>query len=400
MIRMFNPTHGSTGGAILLLLVSTACVSTEDNDLAEDGSAGSSGAEACDFTAGTGGSTAGSGGSESDGGIAATPIVIASAPINDATGIAINGSVTVTFSEPMNPATLTATAFTVASGTPLVPVPGTIIYADSRAVFWPQAHLASNVMYTASVTTSAKSAAGVALVEEHTWNFTTGGIQLGALAVNLRSAGAFVILAKSGISTVPPSVITGDIGVSPASAAYITGFALSVDTGDPFATAPQVNGNVYAADYAPPTPSHVSIAVRDMGLAFTDAASRPSDFTDIGAGDIGGMTLTPGIYRWGTGLLIPTSLTLKGDATSVWIFQIAEDLTLWNAKRVSLIGGALSKNVFWQVSGQVTLGSTSHFEGVVLSQTGITMGTGASINGRLLAQTIDIDNSTVIEPAP
>ena len=220
------------------------------------------------------------------------------------------------------------------------------------------------------------------------------------LPVNLGTAGNFVILAKSGISTVPTSAVTGDLGISPAAATYITGFSLTADATSVFSTSPQVTGKVYAADYAPPTPSNLTTAVGDMGLAFTDAAGRAPDVTELGAGNVGGMTLAPGVYQWSTGLLIPTDVTLDGSATGVWIFQIAQDLTFGSAAKVLLAGGALPKNVFWQVSGLVDLGTTAHCEGVVLAQTSITLRTGASIKGRLLAQTaVNIDGSAVVEPA-
>ena len=99
--------------------------------------------------------------------------------------------------------------------------------------------------------------------------------------------------------------------------------------------------------------------------------------------------------------MIPTDLTLTGNTTDVWVFQIAQNLTVSNAVNITLAGGALPKNVFWQVSGAVSLGTTSHFEDVVLSQTAITLGTGASINGRLLAQSaVSLDSATVTQPAP
>jgi hypothetical protein len=161
------------------------------------------------------------------------------------------------------------------------------------------------------------------------------------LLVNLGTAGNFVILAKSGISTVPTSVITGDLGISPASASYITGFSLTADATNVFSTSPQVTGKVYAADYAPPTSINLTTAVSDMGLAFTDAAGRAPDVTELGAGNVGGMTLAPGVYKWSTGLLIPTDVTLNGGATDVWIFQIAQDLTFGSAAKVLLAGGAL-----------------------------------------------------------
>jgi ice-binding like protein len=222
-----------------------------------------------------------------------------------------------------------------------------------------------------------------------------------ALPLNLGTAGNYVILAKSGISTVPTAAITGNLGVSPAAATYITGFSLTADSSNVFSTSPQVSGKVYAADYASPTPANMTSAVSDMEHAFTEAAARPPDVTELGAGNIGGMILSAGVYKWGTGLLIPTDLTLTGSATSVWIFQIAQDLTITSGAKISLAGGALPKNVFWQVAGRVVLDTTAHLEGVVLTRTSITLRTGASTKGRLLAQTaVDIDSSTVVQPAP
>lgn len=221
------------------------------------------------------------------------------------------------------------------------------------------------------------------------------------LGVDLGAAGDFVILAKSGISSVPASMITGDIGISPAAATFITGFSLTADPTNVFSTSPQVIGRVYASDYAPPTPSSLTVAIGDMELAFTDAAGRAPDVTELGAGNIGGMTLEPGVYKWGTGLLIPTDVELSGSETDVWIFQVAQDLTMSSGASIGLRGGARPENVFWQVAGLVELGTTAHCEGVVLTQTSITLATGASIDGRLFAQTaVDMDGNTVVEPAP
>jgi hypothetical protein len=226
-----------------------------------------------------------------------------------------------------------------------------------------------------------------------------GVLSDGGMPVDLGAARDFAILAKTGISTVPESEITGDIGVSPAAASYITGFSLSADATNVFATSTQVVGQVFAADYAAPTSANMTAAISDMESAFSDAAGRAPDVTELGDGDIGGMSLEPGTYKWSTGLLIPTDVTLTGDANAVWIFQIAGDLKVSNGKRVTLAGGAQPENVFWQVSGEVTLGTTAHFEGTALSQTAITLGTGATVNGRLLAQTsVDLDSNTIVEP--
>lgn len=218
-------------------------------------------------------------------------------------------------------------------------------------------------------------------------------------SVALGKAENFAILSKSGISTVPTSVITGDIGISPAAASFITGFSLTSDVANVFAISSQVTGKVYASDFALPTASNLTVAVSDMETAFTTATGAAPDVTELGAGDISGLTLTPGVYKWGTGLLISTDVTLSGSAKDVWIFEVAQNLTVESAAKIVLVGGAMSKNIFWQVSGSVDFGTTSHFEGIVLSQTSITMRTGSSINGRLLAQTaVNIDNSIVVQP--
>ena len=155
---------------------------------------------------------------------------------------------------------------------------------------------------------------------------------------------------------------------------------------------------MYASETSRPA-TNMTIAIGDVETR-SRTAGRAPDVTELGSGDIGGMTLEPGVYAWSSGLSVPSDLTLSGDATAVWIFQIAGNLTLSNGTMVTLDGGAMAKNIFWQVGGEVTLGTTAHLEGVVLSQTAITLGTDASVNGRLLAQTsVDIDASTIVEPA-
>lgn len=342
------------------------------------------------------GGTSPDGGKLPDGANATTPTVVSTTPSGE--GAPLNGGASATFSEAMDGRSLTADTFTVTTGD--APVVGKVVYANGVAKFWPAAHLAASAVFTATITTGAKSRNGVALAEKHSWTFTTGTTVAPGLGVNLGTAGTFVILAKSAISTVPTSAVTGNIGVSPAAASFITGFELSADSTNVFSTSAQVTGQVFAADFAVPTPSNMTTAVSDMETAFTDAAARAPDVTELNAGDIGGKTLVPGVYKWGTGLLIPTNVTLAGSAQDVWIFQIAQGLTVSNATKVVLSGGAMPKNVYWQVAGAVDLGTTSHFEGVVMSQTAITLQTGASINGRLLAQTaVTIAGSAVVQPA-
>ena len=120
---------------------------------------------------------------------------------------------------------------------------------------------------------------------------------------------------------------------------------------------------------------------------------------NLGAGSIGGRTLRPGLYKWTSAVTIPTNITISGSSTDVWIFQIAGTLKMSSAVRITLTGGANANNIFWQTSGAVTLGTTSHFEGNILCKTGINLNTGATINGRLLAQTaVTLQMNTVTKP--
>lgn len=221
-----------------------------------------------------------------------------------------------------------------------------------------------------------------------------GGLGRGPAPVNLRTAGSFVVLAQSQITNVPTSAITGNLGLSPA-----TGASMGV-------TCAQVTGSIYSVDAAGPLPcvvtdaTRLTTAVADKGLAYTDAAGRAADVTELGAGNIGGLNLGPATYKWSTNLLIPTNVTLTGGANDVWIFQVAQGLTVSSGAQVILAGGALAKNVFWQTFAAADFGTTSKFSGVIMSATSIAMKTGASINGRLLAGTaVTLDQNTVTQPA-
>jgi len=212
--------------------------------------------------------------------------------------------------------------------------------------------------------------------------------------INLGLAGDFVILSKTGITDVYKSSVLGDVGTSP-----ITGAALLLKCDE-------VTGTIYTVDAAGPLPCRVTnatrlgIAVLDMQTAYTDAAGRSNpDFLNLGAGNIGGKTLTPGLYKWTSAVVIPTDVTISGSETDIFIFQIAGTLKMSSAVRLTLTGGAQAKNIFWVTSGAVTVGTTSHFEGNILSQTGINLQTGASINGRMLAQTaVTLQMNTVVKP--
>ncbi len=227
-------------------------------------------------------------------------------------------------------------------------------------------------------------------------------VELGS-PTDIASVGSFVVLAKTGITNVTGSSITGGaLGVSPAAATFITGFDLIADSSNVFSTSASVvaPGKLYASNYSAPTPSNLTTAVLAMQTAYSDAAGRTHpDYLNLGSGNIGGLTLAPGLYTWGTGVTIPLDVTIAGSATDVWIFQISNDLDLSSAKSVILSGDAQAKNVFWQVAGKVTIHANAHFEGVILCQTGITLQTTASMRGRALAQSlVALDNNAITAP--
>jgi hypothetical protein len=216
--------------------------------------------------------------------------------------------------------------------------------------------------------------------------------------VNLGTAGDFAILAKTGISTTGVTSITGDIGVSPSAATSITGFGLIMDASGTFSTSSLITGKVYSADYTAPTPTKMTTAIGDMETAYTNAAGRSlPDYTELYAGDVTGKTLAHGLYKWGTGVLVSAGgVTISGSSTDVWIFQIAQDLIVANGAIVTLSGGAKASNIFWQVAGQVALGTTTQMKGTILCQTQIAFSTGARLTGKALAQSaVTLDANSV-----
>ena len=236
-----------------------------------------------------------------------------------------------------------------------------------------------------------------------TANFTAIPPQ-GPGTINLGGAAIYTILSKTGISTTVGSSVTGNIGVSPAAATGITGFGLIMDPSNVFSkSSPSslVSGNVYAADYAVPTPANISTAVSDMENAFTTANGLvTSVITELGAGDITGMTLVPGLYKWSTGLLISASgVTLTGNANDTWVFQIGQGMTVANGAIIHLAGGAQAKNIYWITASDAVIGTTVDFSGNILSQTKIALNTGSKVTGRLLGQTaVTLDAATVVFP--
>jgi hypothetical protein len=226
----------------------------------------------------------------------------------------------------------------------------------------------------------------------------------------LGRAGDFVILAKAGITNagdtnVEQSEITGNIGVYPGEEASLTGFALAMDTSSQnegqFATsAQQVNGSVvYAANYAEPTPDNLKTAIGDMDLAYNTIASSAACAPDCthDEHDLHGL-LPPGLYKWDGAMTTSEDVKLKpGGVDDTWIFHSAGDVNIAANTRVDL-GDAKAENIFWVIAGAMTVGENAHLEGIVIVKSAATFTTGASLHGRLLAETVTLQKNNITQP--
>jgi len=349
-----------------------------------------------------------------------TPTVTSTDPANGATGVAINKKISATFSEAMDPLTITNLTFTVAG------VSGAVTYSGVTATFTPTSNLAAGTTYTATITTGAKDLADNALAANYTWSFTTGAVlapvALGA-AAPFGGFGGAAGMTNQGLLT----VINGDIGTTGAST-LVTGFRDSV--GDIYTVTPlndgMVNGRIYTA---PPPPGGAGVggnattfaiatqALSDANTAFNNLspASLPGG-VDPGAGQLGGLTLAPGIYKaaGGSFLITGSNLTLDagGDANAVFVFQMASTLTVGAPgapRSIILINGAQAKNVFWQVGSAATINAAGGgtMVGTIISSAATTFSTAGNVtvvtlNGRALAlnASVTMVNTVINVPAP
>lgn len=312
----------------------------------------------------------------------AAPTVLSTTPLNLATSVSINKRPTATFSKAMNPQTLDALSFTVKLG--LLPVTGTVSYDSltKTATFTPSSAFVVGKVYTATITTGAKDTGGSPLALDYVWSFTTSACS--QAPVVLGAAGGFVVLGGSTVTNTGPTSVTGDLGVSPGTA--VTGFPPGTLIGSKQA------GNPAAAQ-----------GMADLTTAYNDAAGRTLCPVSK-AGNLGGMTLAPGLYKSTSSLSISSgdlTLDAQGDGDAVFIFQMASTLTTTSGRQVILANGAKASNVFWQVGTSATLGSTSAFVGTIMADQAITLKTGATLTGRALARiaAVALDSNVIVMPA-
>jgi hypothetical protein len=254
------------------------------------------------------------------------PNVSLTVPANGVTGVAISANIAASFSETMDPSTINTATLILKQGT--TAVAGTVSYAGVTATFTPAGSLAPLTTYTATVTTGARDLAGNALASDFNWSFTTAGGPVGGQApVALGSASTFVVLAASTVTSTGATTVNGDLGLSPGTA--VTGFPPGI-----------VNGTIHAADAA------AAQAQAALTTAYNDAGSRAGAITL--AGNIGGLTLTPGVYRSSSSLAISSgelTLDAQGDPNAVFIFQMGSTLVTTSGRQVILTGGAKAANV-------------------------------------------------------
>ena len=312
---------------------------------------------------------------------AGAPTVISTTPIPGATTASINTRARATFSEPMDPASITALTFLVKRGS--VAVPGAVSYdaTTNTATFRPTTRLALNTTYTATITTGAHDRDGTAMLAAHVWMFLTDDCS--QAAINLRSAANYAVLAGPTVTNTGPTIVTGHLGTSPGNS--ITGFPPGIVMGT------KNLGNAAAGS-----------ALGSLTTAYNEAALRVVCPIAV-SGNLGGMTLTPGLYK-APGQLGVTSgdlvLDARGDGDAVFVFQMATRFDTSSGRRIELINGARAENVFWQVGSSAAFGTGSVVQGTVMADQSITVATGATVNGRVLARiaAVTLDGSTITRP--
>ncbi|WP_373496720.1 Ig-like domain-containing protein [Aquiflexum sp.] len=323
------------------------------------------------------------------------PTVVSTDPHNNETNVGLNKVVNATFSEAMNPATITAMTFTLKQGANAVN--GAVTYNGTTASFTPNNPLSPNLTYTGTITTGAQNLTGTALANDYIWTFQTA-TQQSAYFVDLKTAGRFGIFAATGISNNAgfSEIRNLDVGITPGARSSVTGFPPAII----------VNGAIYAADDINPAGVAAMLiqAKSDLTAAYLFAEGATSPAPVSVAGDQGGKTLAPGIYKSNSTLLIQggdLTLDAKGDPNAVWIFQIASGFTTVGGAggNVILSGGAKAENIFWQVGSSATIGDNTAFHGNVLALTSITMNSNATVVGRMLVinGAVVMTNTNIIE---
>ena len=314
-----------------------------------------------------------------------SPMVISTDPTDQDASVTLNQNVIAIFSEAMDNTTITTSTFTIMEG--LNPVLGVVSYAGVTATFNPNSDFAEGKTYTAKITNAVKNAGGTNMANDYVWTFTIPAAgTAGPLAINLGCAEPFAVLAGSTITSTGPSIINGDIALSPGTA--LIGFP---------------PGTINGVQHIDAIGAEAKLCLTS---AYIDGQGRSLNAISL-PGQLGGLTLAPGLYSnssstgiSGTGANAILTLDAQGNSNAVWIFQISSTLTTDSGTSIVLAGGAQAKNIFWIVGSSATLGTTSIFYGNILADQAITLKTNSVLNGRALTRiaAVTLDASTVTIP--
>jgi len=383
----FNPDANLTGTTLYTATITTGAEDLAGNALALD--------KVWTFTTGVALDTT-------------APMVSSINPIDGSVGICVNKTINATFSEAMEPLTISTVTFTLApTATPGAPVTGVVAYdaLTKIATFDPDADLAANTNYTATITTGAMDLAGNALalgLVTNPWTFTTG-TAICQTPVTLGSSSNFVILASTAITDIPISAITGDVGLSPGAGSSIAGL-----------TCPEVTGTIYVTSAGGPACEVIDAALltaakADAEIAFINARAAVRGTPVAISGDLNGLTLYPGLYESGSSLEISPAghlyLDAQGDVNAVFIIRSATSITTEATSEVHLTGGAKATNVYWTAGSALTLGTNSIMKGTIIAGTALSLLNGANLEGRALTQgaaaaAITLQANTITRPLP
>ena len=361
----FTPTNDLTANAIYTATITTQVTDQNGNSFAND--------YVWSFTAG----------SSSD---SISPTVQVVSPVDGSTNVATDISLGINFNEALDPSTVSTTTLILKQGATLIPA--TVTYYGTTATIDPSSNLATNTTYNVTITTQVTDLAGNPLANNFTWTFTTAASVVvddnEQETVALGSTSPFVVLAGSTVTSTGPTLLDGDLGLSPGTP--VTGFPPGT-----------VSGTQHLND---PTAAQAKL---DLTTAYNNAAARTQAPITV-SGNLGGQTLTPGLYKSTSTLAISSGdLTLDAgnDPNAVFIFQIASAFTVTSGRQVILSGGAKASNIFWQVGSSASFGTSSVFKGNILADQSISFATGASLEGRALTRigAVTLDSTTITRPA-
>ncbi|MDY0201474.1 MAG: ice-binding family protein [Tenuifilaceae bacterium] len=298
-------------------------------------------------------------------------------PLNNGSEIATHTVITITFNEVMDSTTINPSSFIIKQGE--TNIVGVVEYSGITATFIPAKSLSVTTNYTATITTAVKSISGKSLAKAYEWSFTISGNESGSKPINNENSENPALLAKATINSNTATPITNSSFINHAATRDIRNLALTNLTG--YKTFMPVTADLRATDLIPPKPLNLTASTKDLIAAYNDAARHYfPNFVEFETGNIAGLKLTPGIYKWTSTITLPSGVTVTRNSIDARIFQITDNQTTSSGIKVTLIESPKVNNIFWQVSIEASLDTIPHYQSIISSITGIGFKTGAYFN--------------------